>query len=184
MSHPDEQEWIVRARAGDRSSFAALVRCHWERVYRWLYGLTHHRQSAEDLAQEAFLRAWTHLGTLQSGGSFRAWLFRIARNCFLDSRKGHRADASQPLPERIHASSPGPLAVVLGQESRTLIERACAELPIHFRAPLLLWTHEELSYAEIAEALDVTEETARWRVCRARKLLVKALGSHLSPDTP
>jgi len=88
VEHPDEQQWVRKAQAGDREAFAALIEGYWGRVYCWLQGLTGRSHAAEDLTQEVFLRAWEELRTLQEGSRFRSWLFRIARNCFLDSRRG------------------------------------------------------------------------------------------------
>jgi RNA polymerase sigma-70 factor (ECF subfamily) len=179
VDHPEEQLWLRQAQAGDRQAFAALVRCYWDRLYRWLHSLTRCSHLAEDLTQDVFLRAWVALPTLREGARFRPWLFRIARNCFLDSHKGRGPVVVQTLPDSVTAREPGPLTAVLAQECQTLLQDACERLPIHLQAPLLLWTHEELSYAEIAEVLAVTEETARWRVCKARKLLLKLVGAYL-----
>jgi RNA polymerase sigma-70 factor (ECF subfamily) len=175
----DQQQRLRQAQAGDRQAFAALVQCHWGGVYRWLHGLTRSSHLAEDLTQDTFLRAWVALPTLREGARLRPWLFRIARNCFLDSHKGRGSVVVQTLPDSVTAHEPGPLAAVLAQECQTLLQEACDRLPVHLRAPLLLWTHEELSYAEIAEVLGVTEETARWRVCKARKQLLKLVGAYL-----
>jgi RNA polymerase sigma-70 factor (ECF subfamily) len=175
----EQEQWLRQAQAGDRQAFAALVQCHWRGVYRWLHGLTRSSHLAEDLTQDTFLRAWVALHTLRDGARFRPWLFRIARNCFLDSHKGRSAVTVQTLPDSVTTTEPGPLTAVLAQECQALLQDACERLPIHLRAPLLLWTYEELSYAEIAEALGVTEETARWRVCKARKQLLKLVGAYL-----
>jgi RNA polymerase sigma-70 factor (ECF subfamily) len=179
VEHSDEQQWIHQAQAGDRQAFAALVERYWGRIYCWLRGLTRRSHTAEDLTQEVFLRAWEELRTLQEGSSFCPWLFRIARNCFLDSRRGPRGTAPRQLPDGTASREPGPLANVLEQERESLVQAACRRLPIHLRAPLLLWTQEGLPYAEIAQVLSITEETARWRVCKARKVLLKVLGAYL-----
>jgi RNA polymerase sigma-70 factor, ECF subfamily len=179
VAHHDEEQWVRQARAGDRTAFAALVERYWSPVHRWLYGLTHSCHSAEDLTQETFLKAWTALPSLQGSASFRPWLFRIARNCLVDSRRGARATPMEPLPGAIPGAEPGPLATAVGRESLALVQKACDRLPVHLRSALLLWTQEGLTYPEIAEALEITEETARWRVCRARQLLLRQLGPHL-----
>jgi RNA polymerase sigma-70 factor (ECF subfamily) len=178
----EEQQWAGRARAGDRDAFALLVERYWNRVYRWLHGLTMRRHLAEDLTQDVFLRAWSALPQLRQDVCFRSWLFRIARNALTDSRRDPRSTPAQPLPETSADRQPGPEELVLAQESETLLRHACAELPLPLRAALLLWTQEDLPYAEIAQVLGITEETARWRVCRARQLLLRRLGSHLKPE--
>src|SRR5260370_12799100 len=84
----DEHVLVSQAQKGDRQAFAALVEQYWDGLYRWLYHVTHHRQTAEDLAQEAFLKAMAGLGSFRAGRNFRAWLFRIAYNSFLNHRRG------------------------------------------------------------------------------------------------
>jgi RNA polymerase sigma-70 factor (ECF subfamily) len=183
VRRPDESAWVRRAQGGDRDAFAALVDLYWERVRRWLYGLTRHAAVAEDLTQDAFVKAWTSLPELADVASFRAWLFRIARNCLLDSRRGPRAAPTPPLSEAIMTSrEPEPSAVVLEREAEQAFRDACDRLPPSFREAYLLWTQEELSYAEIAQAVGATEVTARWRVCKARQLLLKELEPFL--DAP
>jgi RNA polymerase sigma-70 factor (ECF subfamily) len=182
VEQQDEQEWLSQARTGDRQAFAMLAERYWSRVYHWLCGLTRETHSAEDLTQEAFLRAWAALPLLEDTSNFRAWLFRIARNCFLDTRR--RGRTTQPLPETLAARDPGPLSALLSQEGQDQLREACARLPTLYRAPFLLWTAENWTYTEIAEVCGVTEETARWRVCKARQLLLKKLSPYLDRPSP
>ena len=178
----EECGWVRQAQAGDRAAFAALVDRYWEPLRRWLYGLTRQLHLAEDLTQEAFYRAWCGLAQLQEVGSFRVWLFRIARHCLLDQRRGPRGARVEQLPDEFPSEAAEPLAHVIDQESDQLLHRALAQLPTKYRAAYLLWTHEELSYHQIAKVLGTTEETARWRVCVARQFLVKALQAYLNVE--
>jgi len=173
-----DQELIAQAQAGDRQAFAALIDRYWPRIHRWLLGLTGRRHVAEDLTQEVFLKAWAALPTFQGDG-FRAWLFRIAHNRLIDSRRGPRGVAPQPLPPTALTREPGPVAAVLSAEGLTLVQDACARLPDRLRTAFLLRTQEELSFEEIATALGVTAETVRWRVFKARHLLMNELKSYL-----
>ena len=113
MDDREEQNWAARARGGDRDAFARLVERYWGRVYRWLHGLTMRRHLAEDLTQEVFLRAWSALPQLRQEVRFRAWLFRIARNCLTNSRRDPRSAPPGPLPEASADRQPGPEAIVL-----------------------------------------------------------------------
>jgi len=179
VSQPEEQQWLRRAQQGDREAFAALVDCHWTSVHRWLFGLTRDAHTAEDLAQDVFLKAWLGLRSFQVGTHFRAWLLRIARNSYLDNKRRKQGSCRQVLPEVLVSREPDPVAILLSQETQTRIEAAMMQLSILFRAPLLLRVREGLSFQEIGAILDITEETARWRVCKARRLLLKALGQRL-----
>jgi len=176
----DESDWVRQAAQGDREAFARLVDRYWERVRRWLYGLTGKAQLAEDVSQEAFLKAWTSLPTLKHADTFRVWLFRIARHCWLDARRRSHSDLKLPMPIDVPATGSGPLNELISDETLEQLQLALAELPSKYRAAYLLWTHEELPYAEIAEILGVNEETARWRVCKARQGLVETMTPYLS----
>lgn len=184
VSHEDEQHWIERSQAGDATAFAGLVAWYWPRIQRWLQGLTQDSQLAEDLTQETFLKVWSRLATFAPGTNFRAWLFCIARHGLIDSRRGRRLPSVQALPEGCPNQEPGPVSTLIGRETQTLVQQAVARLPLAFRAPFLLRTQEELSYREAAEVLGLNEETVRWRVFKARKLLVKELKGALDADQP
>jgi RNA polymerase sigma-70 factor (ECF subfamily) len=184
VSQPAELDWVRQARAGDREAFAALVDLYWDCLRRWLFGLTQNRHLAEDLTQEAFVKAWLSLGELRGEGRFRAWLFRIARNLVVDSRRGPRGSVPRPLPEELAGSEQGGLADLMDAEVQRALQAACARLPLACRAAYLLWTQEELPYDEIARALAISPEAARWRVCKARKILLKELRTYLERPQP
>jgi RNA polymerase sigma-70 factor (ECF subfamily) len=170
----DEGRLVRAAQAGDRPAFARLVDAYWGRLYRWLYHLTHDRHQAEDLAQEAFLKAFAHLQRFRPDTNFRAWLFRIAHNTFANQ---HRAAARRggPLPADLADRDPGPVEQALSREALARLADALARLPTDFRAALLLRIEEGLSFRQIAGVLETTEETARWRVFKARQKLLAHL---------
>jgi RNA polymerase sigma-70 factor, ECF subfamily len=175
----EEQAWVERAREGDQKAFAALVDRYWGRIQRWLFSLTRRRHTSEDLTQEVFLKAWSALPALQEDARFRPWLFRIARNCLIDCRRSASNGDVRSLPEDIASSEPEPIHLAVAEESLALVQQACARLPLPYRAALLLWTQEDMSYAEIAQSLNISEGMARWRVCKARQRLLHELGPHL-----
>jgi RNA polymerase sigma-70 factor (ECF subfamily) len=177
----DEHVLIHRAQKGDRQAFSALVDHYWDRLYRWLYHLTHHCHAAEDLAQEAFLKAFAGLATFRTGSNFQAWLFRIAYNSFVNQRRV-ASRTRQAFPEQLPAGGPGPEEQAMSRETLQLLARAVGRLPSEFRAPLLLRVEEGLSFREIAEVLDTTEETARWRVYKARQKLMTVLAPQLDGE--
>jgi RNA polymerase sigma-70 factor (ECF subfamily) len=181
----EEHRLIRAAQGGDRPSFAALVERYWDRLYRWLYHLTHDRHAAEDLAQETFLKAFAGLGRfrLRAGAGFSAWLFRIAHNAFADQYRsaaaGRRREA---LPDDLPAPpGGGPVEEAQSREAIQEVGRALGRLPAEFRAALLLRAEQGLSFREIAAVMNLTEETARWRVFKARQKLLGLLPSPLTP---
>ena len=181
VAQADEHDLIRSAQAGDRRAFAALVEHYWDRLYRWLYHLTHDRHAAEDLTQESFLKAFTGLASFQAGTHFRAWLFRIAHNNWANyRRRGTRG--RQVFPADMPTPREGPPELAMGREALAHLARAVGRLPGDYRAAFLLRVEEDLSFREIAVALDITEETARWRVCKARQKLMDVMGTHLSNE--
>lgn len=177
----EETEWIIAARGGDRAAFARLVELYWDRLYRWLYHLTRDRHQAEDLTQETFLKALAGLETFRAGSNFRAWLFRIGHNNFVNlKRNRHRSD--QPLPDDVSLPGDSAPAQAADREAIHRITAAIAELPAEYRAALMLRAEDGLSFREIAMILETTEETARWRVFKARQKLLARLGTELGAE--
>ncbi len=180
---PDEHEHIRQAQQGSREAFAVLVRHYWDRLYRWLYHLSHDRHTAEDVAQESFLKAFANLASFRPGTSFQAWLFRIGHNTLLNERRATKK-VRQSFPENVPALHAGPEEEAMSREAMQLLARAVGRLPKEFRAAFLLRAEEELSFREIAEVLQTTEETARWRVFKARQKLMESLAPHLDRENP
>ena len=176
MHEGEESTWIRQAQKGDRDAFAELVKRYWARIYRWLQGVTGCAHLAEDLTQDVFVKAWQALPAYQDR-YFRAWLFRIARNIWIDNRRTPRDKGAELLPDAAAAKDPEPIEQLMTREHEANVKQACAALPASVRSAFLLWVQEEMPYEEIAEALDITEATARWRVYRARRLLMRVLSS-------
>jgi RNA polymerase sigma-70 factor (ECF subfamily) len=177
----EEADWIRAAQSGDRSAFARLVDRYWDRLYRWLYHLTRDRHTAEDLTQETFLKSLAALRSFRPGSNFRAWVFRIGHNNFVNQKRASRR-TKHPLPEdAAGAESAGPVHTVEDREALELVQKAVTELPSDFRAALMLRVEEGLSFREVAKVLGTTEETARWRVFKARQKLLKVLSPDLLP---
>jgi RNA polymerase sigma-70 factor, ECF subfamily len=179
----EEHQLVRAAQDGDRDACAALVERYWDRLHRWLFHLTHDRHAAEDLTQETFLKAFGHLQSFQAGTNFRAWLFRIAHNSFLNQQR-NAVGRRQPFPDQVADTDEGPEQSAQTRESLQLLARAVAKLPTEFRAAFLLRVEEGLSFRQIADALGLTEETARWRVFKARQKLVQTLAPQLDGEKP
>jgi RNA polymerase sigma-70 factor (ECF subfamily) len=179
----EEQRQIVRAQAGDRPAFAALAERYWDRLYRWLYQMTRDCHAAEDLVQDTLLKAFTALGKFRPGSNFGAWLFRIAYNGFANYwRAAHRR--LEVFPADLPDGGPRPEQEAQSREELHNLAVAVAALPAEYRAALLLRVEEGLSFREIADVLDLTEATARWRVFKARQKLLSLLGSPQEQEQP
>lgn len=176
-----EEHLICQAQGGDRSAQACLVERYWDRLYRWLYQLTHDRHLAEDLTQDSFLKALGALPRFRAGGCFAAWLFRIGHNTLLNHwRRNTRR--RELLPEDLPGREPDPAEEVAAGEVLQTLTRAVSRLPEELRAALLLRVEEGLSFREIAQVFDLTEETARWRVFKARQKLLEGMAPRLERE--
>jgi RNA polymerase sigma-70 factor (ECF subfamily) len=155
-----------RAAAGDVAAFTALVRRHERRVRAFLVRLTR-GDGAEDLAQEAFLKAWRMAGSWRGEGSYEGWLLRIAWRLFLSRQRGRRE-------EQVEATDLGD-CTRWDHDARIDVERAFAALAARERAAALLCLGEGYSHSEAAAILDLPLGTLKSIVARARASLARAL---------
>ncbi len=177
----EETGWIEAAQRGDRAAFAKLVDHYWDRLFRWLVNLTRDRDRAEDLVQETFLKALGAIGSFRAGSNFRAWLFRIAHNNFVNLKRSEKRERVVLTDE---AAAPGtnvPMGGAADREALEAVTAALAAIGDEFRAALLLHVQEGLAYRDVARILNTTEETARWRVFKARQKLLKILPADILP---
>jgi RNA polymerase sigma-70 factor (ECF subfamily) len=177
--HPEEIDWVNRAKLGDRDAFGLLVQRYWQPLCAWLSRLAQHRQQGEDLAQEAFLKAWVNLSQLNEPKAFRVWLFRIARRLLHSTGSG---DRNQGFLKHIPDDQPPPSDCIVEKEGTNRLAEEIARLPTHYREIYLLWVQDGWTFSELAEALGLNEATARWRVHKARQLLLERLKDWLAQE--
>lgn len=178
---PEESFLIARARRGDAAAFEEIVRLHQRRVYGVALRIVRAHDVADDVAQEAFLRAWRSLDRFELGRPFGPWVCRIAANLAVNHVRSPRT-REQGLPEghaETRTKAPGPLAELLDGEAARVLDTALAELPREQRAVLVMRAVEEMSYAEIAEALGISPGTVMSRLFRARERLSLSLRPYL-----
>jgi RNA polymerase sigma factor (sigma-70 family) len=152
--------------------FERAVLPHLDAAYNLARWLVRNDADAEDLAQEAVLRAFKFFGGLHGGGG-RAWLLTIVRNtCYTWLRQNRAHEPSTPFDEEIHSvEGANPETILLKIADRRMLEQALEELPVEFREVLILRELEDLSYKEIAGIVDVPLGTVMSRLARARKRL-------------
>jgi RNA polymerase sigma-70 factor (ECF subfamily) len=177
----DEALLVGRARRGDQAAFCALVERHQRRVYAVALRIVRRHDLADDVAQEAFVRAWQSLSSFDLSRPFAPWIARIARNQALNVLRA-RAEQAEPLPEGpAEPADParGALDGVLDGETEEILSRAVQSLPDDQRRVLLLRASGELSYEEIAAELGIAQGTVMSRLSRARQRLRELLGPWL-----
>jgi len=147
-------------------------------IYNFAHWLTQNRDDAEDLVQETYMKALKAFGTFQSGTNFRAWIYRILRNTFLNTRSGKKLAKTVSLDDGENGTvaaattdSQTPEAILIDRNHQDLLTTALEELPWHFREVLLLCEIEEMSYQEIADTITVPLGTVMSRLSRARAAL-------------
>jgi RNA polymerase sigma-70 factor (ECF subfamily) len=179
----EEADLLARARQGDTSAFGALVRRYQRRVYSAALHLTGNHSDADDVAQEAFVRAFRGLASFDGRSDFFTWLYRITINTALNRLRStrrnqalHQAGAVEAAqvggrPEGLGAPHLAPdEQAALTREVREVLQ-AMAELSPTLRVTLVLATIEAMSHKQIAAILQVPEGTVAWRVNEARRLL-------------
>jgi RNA polymerase sigma-70 factor (ECF subfamily) len=185
MADRAEQErreafWIGRVVAhDDHEAFAELVRLHQSAIRHFLRRLTgHDRDTADDLAQETFWRAYRHLATFEARGRFLSWLFRIAFQVFVSDRRARRI-ASVPLPTEVRA----PIDEEQSAINRRTFDQLMTRLAPEERGAMLLHYQHGMSHSEVAEALDLPLGTVKTLIRRARQSLHTAFGQGLEGDS-
>lgn len=152
--------------------FGSLFERYSQDVYRFALYLSGDQSLADDICQETFVRAWVTPRPIREG-TVKAYLFRIARNLFSDELK--RRARSGALDPGVVDSKPGPLKVAAERGELTAVLKALQTLSEIDRAALLMSAQEELSYAEIGAALDLTVAAVKVKIHRARMLLKQVL---------
>jgi len=178
---PDEAQLLARAQRGHLFAFEEIVRRYQRRVYAVALRIVRRHDVADDVAQEAFVRAHRNLNRFDTARPFGPWICRITANLALNHLRSPRS-REQELPEG-HAERaserPDPLGELLDDEARRVLDRALGELPAEQRAVFVMRVMEDLSYREIADALGIAQGTVMSRLFRARERLREALQPYL-----
>lgn len=169
--HPDTDDGalITAARAGDRAAFAELVRRYETVTFRAAYLVVRDQATAEDIAQETFVRAYRALGSFRAGEPFRPWLLRIATNLALNDvrARGRRAGLLARFERMPAEREPEPPDIALAAESQRLLWHAMNRLSADDRTVLYLRFFLELPEKEIAHVIGKAPGTVKSRLSRA-----------------
>lgn len=175
----DDRDLVARARKGDLEAFEALVKTHQHRLVHFVRMMTSSaadREAAEDVAQEAFLRAYRALGQFRGQSSFRTWLYQIATNVARTQSARRRDRNEQQEPESPYERDrPSEEHVERRIIAHDQLRRALQALPDDWREALVLRDIEGLDYKEIAEVLGIPMGTVESRIFRGRQRLKAAL---------
>lgn len=182
----DESALVARAKAGDAGAFSDLVTHYDRRVYRMAKQITQNDDDAEDVLQETFLKAYSHLDNFQGNSKFYTWLVRIAVNEALMKLRKRRSDRTVPLDEPIDTGEDEVIREIAvwdenpedqysREELGQILEEAIESLKPAYRTVFILRDIEELSIEETSEALKLSISAVKSRLLRARLQLREKL---------
>jgi RNA polymerase sigma-70 factor (ECF subfamily) len=171
-----DEQLVARIRAGESSYFELLMRRHNRRVFRATRAIVKRDDEAEDVMQDAYVRAYEHLAEFRGDATFATWVTRIAvHEALARVRREQRFRSVSPPAEEPSAMLPDlsrtPEQLTNDQELRRVLERAIDALPDDFRAVFVMRAVEQMTGAETAECLGIPEETVKTRLHRARHRL-------------
>ncbi len=174
--------------SGSQQEFERLFQRSQRRAYNLAYRLTGNAADAEDVAQDAYVRAWHNFDSYDSSRSFEGWLFRIITNRVIDLRRRQKRvpmysldtpiygdEEGQPLAHEFAAPNSNPEEIVIGPILEEKLQSALAALPADYRTAILLCDVEQRSYQDIAATMHCAIGTVRSRIHRARVMLRKHL---------
>ena len=182
----DEQPLVDRARSGDAEAFTELVEKYERKIFRLAKHITGNDEDAEDVLQEAFLKAYSHLDTFQGQSKFYTWVVRIAVNEALMKLRKRKSDKTVSLDEpadtgedtvirEVAVWEDNPEQKYSREEIRKILDTAIESLKPAFRTVFVLRDIEELSTEETAEALGLSIPAVKSRLLRARLQLREKL---------
>ncbi|AYC30564.1 RNA polymerase sigma factor SigW [Paenisporosarcina cavernae] len=172
---------------GDQTAFAEIVELYQDKLYRVCYRMLGNKQEAEDMAQEAFVRAYTNIHTFDTNRKFSTWLYRIGTNLCIDrirkKKPDYYLDATVPgtdgldMYSQLAASDERPEDEVVKMEMQERVQYEISRLPEKYRAVIVLKYMEDLPLQEISDILDMPLGTVKTRIHRGREALRKQLSS-------
>ncbi len=195
FTSPTDGELVGRVLAGDRTGFDDLVRRYQRQAVAVSYRLLSNSHDALEVTQDAFLKAFSSLATLQKPEAFGGWLMRIVSNLSLNYRRSRKTGSQLPLDDLLGpldaqktkvltgsdwmAQSGNPLHRLQSEEMGRKLQSALAQLPEKQRLAIIMFTIEEMPQKEVAAALRCSVEAVKWHVFQGRKKLKELLKEHL-----
>ncbi|MEW6359221.1 MAG: sigma-70 family RNA polymerase sigma factor [Planctomycetota bacterium] len=172
----DDSELVRKCQDGDQAAFCELVDRHKRQVYWIAYDITSDRETARDISQEAFIKAFKSIAAFNANNSFAGWLRKIVTNLSIDELRARARKPDVPLDavaNGVEIPSVGdqtPAKQAQAEEERILVLKMLDRLPAKYRTVLTLRDIHGLSYEEIAQMTSRPKATVRWRIHNARKL--------------
>src|SRR5438067_4458592 len=197
MDHETDGQLVTRVLAGDRAAFDELTRRYQRQAVAVSYRLLGNSQDAQEVSQDAFLKAFSNLTGLEKPEAFGGWLMRIVSNLSLNFRRGRKLRSQLPLDDAFGptsgdaAQSAGatsewmsrsgdPVRSLESQEMGRKLQEALDQLPEKQRQAIVMFTIEQMPQKQVAETLGCSVEAVKWHVFQGRKKLKEMLKDQLS----
>ena len=196
---PSDGTLVRQTLAGQKRAFDQLIQRYQRQAVAVSYRLLGNSHDALEVTQDAFLKSFSSLGTLQKPEAFGGWLMRIVSNLSLNYRRGRKTRSQLPLDDLLGATdgqaahsgqnpvgsewmsrSGDPVKRLESQELGVKLQEALGQLPEKQRQALVLFTVQEMPQKEVAEVLKCSVEAVKWHVFQGRKKLKELLKDHLS----
>jgi RNA polymerase sigma-70 factor (ECF subfamily) len=177
-----DADLVRRTRKGEQTAFDILIRRYQRQAVAVAYRLLGNAQDAQEVTQDAFLKGFRSLESLNKPEAFGGWLMRIVSNLSLNYRRSRATRPAVPLDgiaDGAAIPSGGPVRQLEGREMGQAIQQALEQLPEKQRLALVLFTMEGVPQKQVAETLDCSVEAVKWHVFAARKKLRELLKDHL-----
>lgn len=172
----EERDVVARVQRGDVASFDWLVRRYIDRALIVAKRITGNTPDAEDLVQDAFMRALDRIASFDNTRPFGPWFFRVLTNTGLNGRRARKLRMTEPEALDAPSTDAGPDVIVERGEIRERFEAALASLSSRQRLIVTWFEVDEVPSSDIAERLGIAQETVRWHLHQARRVLREALG--------
>ena len=166
---------IEKAKEGDRGAFEALMRAYSGFVYSLAFRMLGGRADAEDVFQETFFRAWSHLNSFRSGGNFTHWIKRIATNLCIDRLKARKRQQAYEKDQVEQVGSWEGEEQYAEEQEHLTVNQLLAQLPVNHRAAVVLFYLEDRSVEEVARTLKQKPATIKVWLFRARQKMKAVL---------
>jgi RNA polymerase sigma-70 factor (ECF subfamily) len=179
-----DAEIVERVRNGETALFEVLMRRHNQRIYRVARAVIKDEAEAEDVMQQAYINAFTHLNQFQDRSQFSTWLTRIALHEALARRRKRKPEESpEDVMETLTSTQPDPERQAYGAELGRLLEAAVDALPESYRVVFMLREIEGLSTSETAAGLDLGDEAVKTRLHRAKAMVRSAIAERMGASS-
>lgn len=170
-----DEQLIDRVRQGDDEAYRLLMERHQHYIYTLTYRMTGHRETAEDLTQEVFIKLYRSLEHFRGDAKFRTWLYRLTVNLVTDYRRSQRRKPYEAILDKVKGwfgdRKEEPEARALQKEEQETMQRLLSDLPDKYRLVMYLYHYKQLSYQEISDSTGLPLKTIETRLYRGKSLL-------------